>query len=516
MDKIAALYIRLSVEDSKVESMSIQNQRLALHKFADSLDELDGFEIQEFVDNGYSGTNFERPAVQELLDGVRQGKIHCILVKDFSRFGRDSLEVGYFMEKVFPLYGVRFISLNDEFDSAKLHRDTGGINVAFKYLISEFYSRDLSVKYKSAKHVKFKRGEYQSKICPYGYQKSADGRMEPDPETAAHVRLIFEMAAQGYSMRGIAAALFERGISTPGEYKASQGFTAHDISRTNGVWQTGTLTRILDDERYTGTYIMGKTEIVKAGGRQARKKEESQWIKIPNHHPAIVSKEEFQAAQAKRRHFKCPKKNRRVYLLRSKIFCGLCHHALSRSKTKEPYFYCRQGGSIPVSPCHKLSITESDLHGLLYEILSKQAQAILNKPDLYAPDLVNPWLAQQAGYDKQLGVIQQRKRLLFEQMVLGGISEEGYKEQREALGQEAARLQQLHDALEAQIEQSRLDEQAKDIKTKLAQKVAHDGELSAELVDALIERVYVYPENQVKIVWKMSDFAFESTEFQKC
>lgn len=152
----------------------------------------------------------------------------------------------------------------------------------------------------------------------------------------------------------------------------------------------------------------------------------------------------------------------------------------------------------------------------MYEILSKQAQAILNKPDLCVPDLVNPWLVQQAGYDKQLGVIQQRKRLLFEQMVLGGISEEGYKEQRGALDQEAARLQQLHDALEAQIEQSRLAEQTKDIKTKLAHKVAHDGKLSAELVDALIERVYIYPGNQVQIVWKMSDFAFESTEFQKC
>lgn len=117
MNKLTALYIRLSTEDYKVESMSIENQRLALHKFAENLDDLADCKVREFVDNGYSGTNFERPAVQELLDLVREGKIGCIIVKDFSRFGRNSLEVGYFMEKVFPLYGVRFISVNDDFDS---------------------------------------------------------------------------------------------------------------------------------------------------------------------------------------------------------------------------------------------------------------------------------------------------------------------------------------------------------------------------------------------------------------
>ena len=113
-------------------------------------------EVLEFIDNGYSGTNFERPAVQELLDQMREGKINCIIVKDFTRFGRNSIEVGYFMEMVFPLYGIRFISINDDFDSDHLHGDTGGINVAFKYLVSEFYSRDLSIKYKSAKYVKFR------------------------------------------------------------------------------------------------------------------------------------------------------------------------------------------------------------------------------------------------------------------------------------------------------------------------------------------------------------------------
>ena len=235
---VIALYIRLSTEDSKVGSFSIENQKNALHQYVDAMEGVKNVEVLEFIDNGYSGTNFERPAVQELLDQIREGKINCIVVKDFTRFGRNSIEVGYFMEMVFPLYGVRFISINDNFDSDTLHGDTGGINVAFKYLVSEFYSRDLSIKYKSAKYVKFRRGEYQSKLCPYGYQKGADGRMEPNEETAPNVRMIFELARDGRKPNEIVKALFERNIPTPAEYKAAHCFNGHDISRCCGIWST--------------------------------------------------------------------------------------------------------------------------------------------------------------------------------------------------------------------------------------------------------------------------------------
>jgi len=245
---VIALYIRLSIEDSKVDSMSIENQKIVLHQYVDTMKDVKNVEVLEFVDNGYSGTNFERPAVTRLLDMVREGKINCIIVKDFTRFGRNSIEVGYFMERVFPIYGVRFISINDDFDSDKLHGDTGGINVAFKYLISEFYSRDLSIKYKSAKYVKYRRGEYQSTLCPYGYQKGADGRMVPDEETAPNVCLIFEMARSGMSTSQIINELFARGIPTPGEYKTMKGIGKHDVSRCRGIWILSTLLRMLRDE----------------------------------------------------------------------------------------------------------------------------------------------------------------------------------------------------------------------------------------------------------------------------
>ena len=164
---VIALYIRLSIEDYKYDSLSIENQSLALHEYAASMPEALNAEITEFIDNGYSGTNFERPQVQKLIELVRANQIDCIIVKDFSRFGRNSIETGYFIERVFPLFHTRFISISDDFDSSKFKGDTGGMDVAFKYLISEYYSRDMSIKTKSAKYAKMQRGEYQSKICPY-------------------------------------------------------------------------------------------------------------------------------------------------------------------------------------------------------------------------------------------------------------------------------------------------------------------------------------------------------------
>ena len=507
---VIALYIRLSTEDSKVGSFSIENQTKTLRQYVDAMEGVKNAEVLEFIDNGYSGTNFERPAVQELLDQMREGRINCIIVKDFTRFGRNSTEVGYFMEMVFPLYGVRFISINDDFDSDKLHGDTGGINVAFKYLVSEFYSRDLSIKYKSAKYVKFRRGEYQSKLCPYGYQKGADGRMEPNEETAPNVRMIFELAREGRKPNEIVKALFERNIPTPAEYKAAHGFNGHDISRCCGIWSTSSVVHILDDERYTGTYIIGKREVTEVGGHRVRMKDESQWVKIPDHHQAIISRELFDQVQAQRPRFKCPKKNARAYPLRSKVFCGCCGHAMPRRATKTATFFCRYTLVNEAADCHGLTVTEAELEGMLYEILSKQAQVILNVADLANAGRLDVQLARQAEYDKRIEGCLDQKRVLYEQLILKQITMEDYKSQKAAVDSELDRLREIHSNLKVRTSQMEMDEKAKSARTELAREVVGAGGLTAGLADTLIDRVYVYPNNQVEIVWKMKDFCMEA------
>ena len=507
---VIALYIRLSTEDSRVGSFSIENQKNALHQYVDAMEGVKNVEVLEFIDNGYSGTNFERPAVQSLLDQIREGKINCIVVKDFTRFGRNSIEVGYFMEMVFPLYGVRFISINDNFDSDTLHGDTGGINVAFKYLVSEFYSRDLSIKYKSAKYVKFKRGEYQSKLCPYGYRKGADGRMEPNEETAPNVQLIFELARDGYKPNEIVKVLFERHIPTPAEYKAAHGFHGHDISRCCGIWSSSAVVHILDDERYTGTYIMGKREVTEVGGRRVRMKDESQWVKIPDHHQAIISRELFDLVQVQRPRMKSPKKNAKAYPLRGKVFCGCCHHAMPRVAKKTAVFYCRYTGVNESAPCHGLTVTETELEGMLYEILSKQAQVILNVANLANARQLDIQIAQQAEYDKLIEGYLEQKRVLYEQLILKQLTIEDYKSQKAAVDSELDRLREIHCNLKVQTSQMEMDEKVKSDRTELAREAVGAGGLTAGLADTLIDRVYVYPNNQVEIVWKMKDFSMEA------
>ena len=428
---VIALYIRLSIEDYKYDSLSIENQSLVLHEYAASMPETMNAEITEFIDNGYSGTNFERPQVQRLIELVRANQIDCIIVKVFSRFGRNSIETGYFIERVFPLFHTRFISISDDFDSSKFKGDTGGMDVAFKYLISEYYSRDMSIKTKSAKYAKMQRGEYQSKICPYGYRKSADGRMEPDPEAATVVQLIFSLSAGGMNAAAITRELFRRGIPTPGEYKAAHGNHTHDISRCHGIWSTSTILRILADERYTGVYVIGKRAVLEVGGTRSRLKDRESWYIIPDHHPAIVEKAVFDTAQASQLRFSQPNKKKRDYPLKGKAFCGCCGHALSRTMQKTSYYHCRHSEADVESRCHKMRLNAAELEQAVFLTLKKQMEAATP----LAPDgslRVDTSVPERAEYEQQIEALQDGKRALYERYLMGEIDLNTYKAEKAA------------------------------------------------------------------------------------
>lgn len=509
MPYVIALYIRLSNEDSKTGSVSIENQRQILQQYAKSVFSEKNIVIREYVDNGFSGTNFERPAIQELLELVRNGQINCIMVKDFTRFGRNSIEVGYFMERVFPLYQVRFISVSDNFDSDTLHGDTGGINVAFKYLVSEFYSRDLSIKNRSAQYIKFRRGEYQSKNCIYGYRKGANGRLEPNEETAPNVQLIFELAKDGYRNTDIIKALLERGIPTPSEYRTAHGIKGVDSSRCGGIWDYTTISIILSDERYTGTYIIGKGERIEIGSRKQRMKDESEWIKIPNHHPAIVSRELFDLVQSKRCHVHYSQKKVHMYPLRCKMFCGCCRHALARLRCKSHFYYCKRSKVNVNAPCHDLKIAEKELEAALFDILSKQAMIILNVDSLSSVDLLEVQLAELAECNKRVECCHEKKRELYEQLLLKKIDLPEYKAKKAVIDAELDRLQKIQSVTTERTEQMKMNEKSRKARRNLAKEITESAGLTSELVNALIERVYLYPDNQMEIIWKIKDFCLE-------
>ena len=441
---IIALYIRLSTEDIKINSLSIENQKYALHQYIDAMEDISNPKVQEYIDNGYSGTNFERPAVQRLLDLVQRGAVNCILVKDFSRFGRNSIEVEYYLERVFPLSYSRFISLNDGYDSAQLRGDTGGINVAFRYLINELYSKDLSVKYKSAKYTKFKRGEYQSRICPYGYRKGDNGRMVPDEEAAETVQLIFTLAQQGLGAKQIVKALYERNIPTPAEYKVAHGFSGHDISRCHGIWHESTVARILGDERYVGTYVIGKREVTEVGGHKVRLKTEDQWVKIPDHHPPIISQELYDQVQALRPKKTCVKKNINTYPLRGKVFCGNCGHVMPRTSNKNHVYTCRHSQVDDAAPCHGLRISEVELERILYNMLLVRLQTLATSENCVST-------SAPEDLDQKIETCKEEKRKLYEQFVAQKINLEDYKNQKAKLDGELEQYKQTLAIVSAQM-----------------------------------------------------------------
>jgi DNA invertase Pin-like site-specific DNA recombinase len=503
---VVALYIRLSLEDEAYDSMSIDNQRLALHQYAQTLAESD-IEIQEFVDNGYTGTNFERPAVQELLDLVQSNRIDCIIVKDFSRFGRDSLEVGYLMERVFPIFRTRFISIQDNFDSGELKGDTGGIDVAFKYLLNEYYSRDLSEKSKSAKYAKMKRGEYQAKVCFYGYKVTEDKKLVPDENTAPVIKMIYELAHEGKSSYDIVKALYAKKIPTPSEYrKATTGSTWHESLITKGVWQQSMVIRILADERYTGMYIIGKHARTEIGGRNSRLKDESEWFKIPNHHPAIIDKAFYDEVQSilNVKRFKIQKKSSE-YPLKGKILCGCCNHVMQR--LNDFYFKCQHSRIDESYNCHGLIIYENELESSIFGIIKKQAEIFLNLDKLSVCSvLLESQAAKLSEHDKRIQEINDNKRILYEQFINGDLDDEGYKIKKAQLDAELSNIKRLHSTISAEIRQSRAVKDENGEITQIAEEVKITDSLTRSLVEALIDKVYVHSPEHIEIVWRFEGF----------
>ena len=267
MTGVTAKYIRLSAEDvdlgkdGKIESNSVTNQRNLLDAVISRTPELADSHVVEFCDDGWSGKNFERPGFQAMIAQVRAGKIQCIVVKDLSRFGRDYLTVGNYISSVFPFLGVRFIAVNDGFDSIR-PADIDSLETSFKALIYDLYSRDLSRKVRSAKRFRAQQGDFLSPFAPYGYVKDpADrSRLVIDPEAAETVRRIFRMTADGQRKEQLARQLNAEGVPTPMLYKRAAGCTRTKWNNLfdENFWTGGLIYGILRDERYVGRVVYGK------------------------------------------------------------------------------------------------------------------------------------------------------------------------------------------------------------------------------------------------------------------
>ena len=272
--------------------------------------------------------------------------------------------------------------------------------------------------------------------------------------------------------------------------------------------------RILTDERYIGTYIMGKRTLKEVGGKCSRLKDESEWFKIPNHHPAIIEKAVYEQVQARLLHFKCDKHNHE-YVLRGKIICGCCQHAMNRAPRKEAVFVCRYTKVDALAPCHGMEIKEQELETLLFDIISKQAQLILNTDSLNDVSEMELRSEQQAEYKKLISRCQDNKRSLYEQYVMQEIDASQYAAQKVGLDAELNQLNCAYITISAQAAKQRADCDEKNKAREIAGDIAKESGLTQALMDLLIDKVYVYPENRVEISWKVTDFpGFRKYDYQ--
>lgn len=346
-----AIYIRLSKEDDKCkeESNSITMQRVLLRKFV--ADHFTDYDLLEFCDDGYTGTNFERPGMQNMLELVRASKINCIVVKDFSRFARDYIELGSYLEQIFPFIGVRFISVNDNYDSKDDQGSIADMDVNFKNLLYDLYSKDLSQKVRSSLTVRKEKGQYVSANSPFGYEKDPKDRhaLLIAEDEAEVVRRIFSLTVEGYTSVEIARLFNETQVRTPIAFKILKGKTSREPKGNRFLWSSSTICQILRNEIYIGNIAQKKYMKDSVGGRNHLTPRED-WLITYNHHEPIVAQEVFEKVQEGRGIKRNPPYNS-AHPLVGKLVCGCCKKNLCYRRGLNPYFTCHYQYSNMLENC---------------------------------------------------------------------------------------------------------------------------------------------------------------------
>ena len=350
----AAIYLRLSQEDGDIsvsdknESNSISTQRdliqAFLRKQADILYEA------EFCDDGYTGTNFDRPGFNKMMEAVREKRVDCIIVKDLSRFGRDYIESGKYIQKIFPMLGVRFIAINDGYDSADTENQSNDFVLPFKNLINDSYCRDISIKSRSNLEVKRRNGEFVGNFTVFGYMRSPDDKHKliVDEEAAVVVRNIFNWKQEGWNAQQIANHLNKLHFPSPMEYKRKCGHNYRTSFKTKTVaqWSAVAVLRILKNPVYTGVLEQGKTTTPNYKVKTRIVKDESKWTRIENAHEAIITPAQFELVQTVLGLDTCRAEGQdEIYPFSGMIYCADCqspmiHRTATSSGKKYQYYMC--------------------------------------------------------------------------------------------------------------------------------------------------------------------------------
>lgn len=529
--KKVAYYLRLSRVDGdlgeggKNESNSIENQRMLLEEYHSRSADLGGnprlkyrqeeFDLPhlEYVDDGYTGTNFNRPGFQALLSDCRKGLVSTILVKDMSRLGRNYIEVGDYVEQIFPLLGIRLIAVNENFDTGA----SEGIDfsIALQNLINTLYVKDCAKKERAAHRVKWSKGILTSKRTPFGYV--CDDLKEGwiiDEGAAEIIRLIFEEAAKGHATSAIAEKLNHEGIPTPCAY-------LRGVGRWNGpkqtiapedklLWNASMVWRILRNESYMGTLVQGKQETVILGGRQIRNVPDKELYKTENAHEPIISEETFQQAQLAIR-YQTQKGYRaeRKFALKGIARCGNCRRSMLIN-------YGAYGDTIH---CGWRQVRKSGCseESYSYDWLERVVLVSIQQMGSLCDGLLKKRETGKAkntlsAYRDRVKKIKARKIRAYEEYADGLLSREQFISEKDMLSAELEELENKIADIEAKEEHQK-EVTDKLMLVKAAGQAARELQtLTRKMATEMLKAVYVIDQEHVEVVFKFEDAIQEAIE----
>ena len=523
-DYRVGIYIRLSLADEdtggrKAESDSVGNQRELIHQFLDRHPQLKAAPRFEFVDDGYTGTNENRPQFQALMQELRTGAINVLVTKDFSRCHRDYTQMGNYLECVFPFLGVRYISINDGYDSDDYKGVTSGMDVVLRNIIYEAYSKDLSIKTTTAKIIMMKQGKYIGSFAPYGFRfhPTVRNKLVIDEESAAIVRRIFDMTLQGCGSTEIARRLNSEGILTPGAYfrmKNPGSNRFKKASEKNG-WTAAAVLNILHQYEYTGALVGRKRYKASLHEKRTVPQDKADWIIYEGAHDAIISKEDFDRAQEAIR--QRPRRARgpaQEYPLKGLLKCGNCHRTLSRIHSSAGYYYrCTKSKADENSDCPKGKLfTEKEIEGIVFRAV-KQMLAVCQERRAQKSALVLTRRERIAACVAELQRLQQEqerykqeKLRAYENFSGGTLSKDAYLKQRAEIDSKLSEVKSEQDSQEqllTDLERMAFQDSARE--DDVFTTYAGATELTAELAGTFIKEVLVSSPTEIEIVWKFRD-----------
>lgn len=508
-----ALYMRLSREDEKAiengfvkdESNSISNQRKLLLGFLKKKQEFADSPIVQYVDDGYSGTGFERPGFVEMMDGVKKGKIQCVIVKDFSRFGRDYIELGDYIEHIFPFMQVRFIAVNDGYDSEEYKGKTPDIDVPFRNLAYSLYSQDISDKIKSSLAVRRKKGLYVGSIPLYGYKRDKEGFLTPDEETKGIVQRIYREYLSGTGLAELARKLNAEGIPSPKQHKINKGILRGEKEKSfegkTYFWLPTTLHQILRNETYIGVLSSSAYKSGSLGSGKRVFVPEDERVRVENVHPAIIDKDTFRKVQEKMHTKK--RGEEKQFLLKGLVRCGECGRLMVRDKKR---FRCRYQKFTEHRNVE--SISETELEEIVWKAVDIQLRLLEEKEAVFRreKELCEEKRKKLLPEIKKKKMQAEKKReeikQLYHQYRQGSMGKAKYLARKKWEGNLADEMETELAGLEVEVE--RLRKKMEEVNADDAALAEWLGcrEAKGKLLQFLIENIDVFAGKKIEIQWK--------------